>query len=83
MRFSDVSSTLCFENGEMLITTYTSMGESGVLLSTGPGIEHKVIFTAFESYQLEHSQWFEIHEDGMASVKIVYPMSASHFIPQQ
>jgi hypothetical protein len=66
----------------MLTTTYTSMGKSGVL-STGPGIEHEVIFTAFESYQRDHSQWFETREDGMASVKIVYPMSASRSIPQQ
>jgi hypothetical protein len=59
------------------------MGENGSLLSTSPGIECEVIFTAFESYRREHSQWFEIREDGMASVKIVYPMSASRFIPQQ
>ena len=59
------------------------MDENGTLLSAGPGIEHEVIFTAFESYRREHSQWFETREDGMASVKIVYPMSASCFIPQQ
>jgi hypothetical protein len=53
------------------------------MLSAGPGIEREVIFTAFESYRREHSQWFETREDGMASVKIVYPMSASRFIPQQ
>jgi hypothetical protein len=59
------------------------MDENGTLLSAGPGIEREVIFTAFESYRREHSQWFETREDGMASVKIVYPMSASRFIPQQ
>ena len=59
------------------------MGENGTLLLTGPGSKHEVIFTAFESYQFKHSQRFETCEDGMASVKIVYPMSASRFIPQQ
>jgi hypothetical protein len=54
-----------------------------MMLSAGPGIEREVIFTAFESYRREHSQWFETREDGMALVKIVYPMSASRFIPQQ
>ena len=53
------------------------------MLSTGPGIEREVIFTAFESYRREHSHWFDTREDGLASVKIVYPLSASHHIPQQ
>lgn len=60
-----------------------SLGENGTLLSAGPGIEREVIFTAFESYRREYSQWFETRENGMASVKIVYPISASRFIPQQ
>ncbi|KAF8233991.1 hypothetical protein L208DRAFT_1377077 [Tricholoma matsutake] len=33
------------------------MGENGTLLSTGPGIEHEVIFTAFESYRSFVGEW--------------------------
>lgn len=59
------------------------MDANGTMVSAGPGIEREAIFTAFESYRREHSQWFETREDGMASIKIVYPLSASRSIPQQ
>jgi len=54
------------------------------LLSTGPGIRHEVIFTAFWIL----SAWaftvvLKLMRMVWHCVKIVYPMSASHFIPQQ
>ena len=78
-----MSFSLCLRNGQILTAAYTSLDENGSLLSAGPGIEREVIFTAFESYRREYSQWFETREDGMASIKIVYPISASRFIPQK
>lgn len=58
------------------------LDHQGDIQTLGNGVEREVIYNLFLRYQEASSEYFAHRDDGFSSLKTVYPMSMSHFIPR-
>jgi len=65
---------------QRLISCYGSE-ESNDIVSSGPGIEREVIYTAYKEFEMAAAQWFMPCADSLLTIATSLSMATAQYVP--